>query len=69
LVAAMLYVAVNKVEPNSRDAAGLKILIIGLAGAAILVLARQVGRRPWRFFGDRKLLRQMSDEPRAESID
>jgi len=36
LVAAVLYVAVNKVEPNSRDAAGLKILIIGLAGAAIL---------------------------------
>jgi hypothetical protein len=36
LVAAMLYVAANKIEPNSRDAAGLKILIIGLAGAAIL---------------------------------
>jgi hypothetical protein len=30
LVAAMLYVAANKIEPNSRDAAGLKILIIGL---------------------------------------
>jgi hypothetical protein len=32
----MLYAAVNKVEPNSRDATGLKILIIGVAGAAIL---------------------------------
>ena len=30
-VAAVLYVAVNKVEPNPRDAAGLKILIIGVA--------------------------------------
>jgi hypothetical protein len=36
LVAAVLYVAVNKLEPNPREAAGLKILIIGLAGAAIL---------------------------------
>jgi hypothetical protein len=36
LVAAVLYVAVNNLEPNSRDATGLKILIIGLAGAAIL---------------------------------
>jgi hypothetical protein len=36
LVAAVLYVAVNKVEPNSRHAAGQKILIIGVAGAAIL---------------------------------
>ena len=36
LVAAVLYVAVNKVEPNRRDATGLKILIIGTAGAAIL---------------------------------
>jgi hypothetical protein len=36
LVAGALYVAVNKLEPNPRDAAGLKILIIGLAGAAIL---------------------------------
>jgi len=35
-VAAVLYVAVNKVEPNPRHAAGLKILIIGLAIAAIL---------------------------------
>jgi hypothetical protein len=35
-VAAMLYVAVNKLESNPRDAAGLKILIIGVAGAAIL---------------------------------
>jgi hypothetical protein len=35
-VAAMLYAAVNKLEPNPREAAGLKILIIGLAGAAIL---------------------------------
>ena len=33
LRAAMLYVAINKLEPNPRDAAGLKILIIGLAGA------------------------------------
>ena len=36
LVAAMLYMAVNKLEPNPRDVAGLKILIIGVAGAAIL---------------------------------
>jgi hypothetical protein len=36
LVAAMLYAAVNKLEANPRDAAGLKILIIGVAGAAIL---------------------------------
>jgi hypothetical protein len=36
LVAAVLYVAVNKLEPNPRDAAGLKILIIGVAGAVIL---------------------------------
>jgi hypothetical protein len=36
LVAAVLHVAVNKLEPNPREAAGLKILIIGLAGAAIL---------------------------------
>jgi hypothetical protein len=35
-VAAALYVAVNKVELNPRDAAGLKILIIGAAIAAIL---------------------------------
>ena len=36
LVAAMLYVAVSKIEPDSHEAAGLKILIIGVAGAAIL---------------------------------
>jgi hypothetical protein len=36
LVAAVLYVAVNNIEPNRRHAAGLKILIIGTAGAAIL---------------------------------
>jgi hypothetical protein len=32
----MLYVAVNNLEPNRRDATALKILIIGLAGVAIL---------------------------------
>jgi hypothetical protein len=36
LVAAVLYVAVNRLEPNRRDATGLKIMIIGTAGAAIL---------------------------------
>jgi hypothetical protein len=36
LVAAVLYAAVNKLEPNPREAAGLKIMIIGVAGAAIL---------------------------------
>lgn len=36
LVAAVLYAAVNKVEPNPRDATSLSLLIIGLAGAAIL---------------------------------
>jgi hypothetical protein len=36
LVAAVLYVAVNDVEPNHREATTLKLLIIGLAGAAIL---------------------------------
>ena len=36
LVAAVLYAAVSKIEPNRREATGLKILIIGLAGAAIL---------------------------------
>jgi hypothetical protein len=36
LVAAMLYVAVNNLEPNRREATALKILIIGLAVAAIL---------------------------------
>jgi hypothetical protein len=35
-VAAVLYVAVNDLEPNRREATALKILIIGLAGAAIL---------------------------------
>ena len=30
LVATMLYVAVNKLESNPREAAGLKILIIGV---------------------------------------
>jgi hypothetical protein len=36
LVAAMLYGTVNNIEPNRRDATGLKVLIIGVAGAAIL---------------------------------
>jgi hypothetical protein len=36
LVAAVLYAAVSKIEPNRHEAAGLKILIIGVAGAAIL---------------------------------
>jgi len=36
LVAAVLCVAVNKLEPNRRESTALKILIIGLAGAAIL---------------------------------
>ena len=36
LVAAVLYVAVNKLEPNPREGAGLKILIIGVVGAAIV---------------------------------
>jgi hypothetical protein len=36
LVAAVLYVAVGKIEPNRRHAAGLKFLIIALAVAAIL---------------------------------
>jgi len=36
LVAAVLYAAVTKLEPNPREAARLKILIIGVAGAAIL---------------------------------
>jgi hypothetical protein len=36
LVAAVLYVAVNNLEPDRREATALKILIIGLAGAAIL---------------------------------
>jgi hypothetical protein len=36
LVAAVLYVAVDKLEPNHRDATGMKILIIGTAGAVIL---------------------------------
>jgi len=36
LVAATLYVAVNKLEPNPRLETALKLLIISLAGAAIL---------------------------------
>jgi hypothetical protein len=36
LVAAVLYLAVDKLEPNHRDATGMKILVIGTAGAAIL---------------------------------
>jgi len=36
LLATALYAAVNRVEPNPREAAKLKILIIGLAGVAIL---------------------------------
>jgi hypothetical protein len=41
LVAAVLYVAVSKIEPNRREATGLKILIVGLAGAAILAHSTQ----------------------------
>jgi hypothetical protein len=36
LVAVVLVVAVNNLEPNRREVTALKILIIGLAGAAIL---------------------------------
>jgi hypothetical protein len=36
LVAAVTVVAVNNLEPNRREATTLKLLIIGLAGAAIL---------------------------------
>jgi hypothetical protein len=36
LVAAVLYVAVNNLEPNRRHAFVLKVLIVILAGAAIL---------------------------------
>jgi hypothetical protein len=36
LVAAVLYVAINNLEPNPRAVTALKLLIIGLAGAAIL---------------------------------
>ena len=36
LVAAVLVVAVNNLEPNSREATTLKLLTIGQAGAAIL---------------------------------
>jgi len=32
----MLYAAVNNLESNRREATALKILIIGLAGVAIL---------------------------------
>jgi hypothetical protein len=35
-VAAVTVVAVNNLEPNRREATTLKLLIIGLAGAAIL---------------------------------
>jgi hypothetical protein len=41
LVAAVLCVAVNKLEPNPREATTLKLLIIGLAGAAILAHSTQ----------------------------
>ena len=36
LIAVVLVVAVNNLEPNHREATTLKLLIIGLAGAAIL---------------------------------
>jgi hypothetical protein len=36
LVAAVLYVAVNNIEPNRRHATALKLLIIALAVVAIL---------------------------------
>jgi hypothetical protein len=36
LVAAALYVAVNKIEPNRRAATALKLAIVILAVAAIL---------------------------------
>jgi hypothetical protein len=36
LVTAVLYAAVNNLEPNPRDATSLKLLIVALAGAAIL---------------------------------
>jgi hypothetical protein len=36
LVAAALYVAVNNIEPNRRNATALKLLIIALAVVAIL---------------------------------
>jgi hypothetical protein len=32
----MLYVAVNNLEPDRREATALKLLIVGLAAAAIL---------------------------------
>jgi hypothetical protein len=35
-VAVALYAAVNQLEPNAREATTLKLLIIGLASAAIL---------------------------------
>jgi len=41
----MLYVAVNDLEPDGREATALKILILGLAGAAILAHLTQVSRR------------------------
>ena len=36
LVAAVLYVAVNKLEPNRRLARALRIVIVAVAVAAIL---------------------------------
>jgi hypothetical protein len=36
IVAAVLYAAVSKIEPNRRYAVALKVLIIGMAVAAIL---------------------------------
>jgi len=36
LAAAVLFVGVNNVEPNPRVAYALKLLIVSLAGAAIL---------------------------------
>jgi len=44
LVAALLYVAVNNLEPNRREATALKILIIGLAGAAIRAIHTRAHR-------------------------
>ena len=56
LVAAVLDVAVKKLEPNPLEAATLKLLIIGLAGAAILRPLRSRRRR----LGGGKLQRQRS---------
>jgi len=41
LVAALLYVAVNKLEPNYRQASALKVLIVTLALVAILAHSMQ----------------------------